>query len=83
MKSFVSDKEGITKSDFEKLVLGILLIVVVITICAIYFIKNVTDPNMLYLATSIGALFVVRKATAYNRDIKISNNSTDEAEDTK
>lgn len=62
---FGNDKNGLSEKDFEKLVLGILLIIVVLAVVFKYLTKDITNMDMVYLATMLGSLFVVRKAASY------------------
>lgn len=65
IKWFGNDKNGLSEKDFEKLVLGILLIIVVLAVVFKYLTKDITNMDMVYLATMLGSLFVVRKAASY------------------
>lgn len=65
MKWFGNDKNGLSEKDFEKLILGVLLIIVVLAIVIKYILNDLANMDMVYLATMLGSLFVVRKAASY------------------
>ncbi len=77
MKWFGNDKNGLSEKDFEKLILGVLLIIVVLAIVIKYILNDLANMDMVYLATMLGSLFVVRKAASYfkpDRYNAITNN---------
>ena len=67
MKNFFS---GLAVGDFEKITLGFLLICCVIVTLVVYCKRGIIDSNIVYLASMLGSLFVVRKGLKYNADIK-------------
>ena len=70
-------KDGISIHDFEKLVLGGLLILVVVSICVKYLFCNITNSDMVYLSGVLAGSFVARKAFKYVYDVN-KNKRSDE-----
>ena len=65
-KNFLTnDKDGFSIKDFEKLILGILTIIIVGTICYKYCVDSLAKQEMIWLAGTFGTLFVARKGLSY------------------
>lgn len=68
--NFLTDKDGTNRKDFEKLVLGILLIMVVGTILYMYITSHFIREEIVYLCLILAGFFVGDKALTAITDIK-------------
>lgn len=60
-----NEKVRLSKEDFEKILLGSLLTLVVIIVCVKFLTTGSSDANMIYLAGILAGSFVARKAFKY------------------
>lgn len=83
MKSFTNDNDGISISDFEKLVLGTTFISLIVSSIIYLFKFNSIDTNLVYLISTVGGLFVLRKGLKYNFDAKTKQASAADFDNTE
>jgi hypothetical protein len=71
MKSFINDSNGLSLQDFEKIVFGLSFIALIVTAIVCIFKFKTIDTNLVYLTSTVGGLFVLRKGLKYNADTKL------------
>jgi len=71
--NFLSDKDGTTRKDFEKLLLGILLSLTIITILFMYIQSHFIREEIVWMVGAIGTLFVTGQGISAYTSLKSNN----------
>jgi len=71
--NFLTDKDGTNRKDFEKLVLGILLILTVAVILFMYVYSHFIKEEIVWMVGALGTLFVTGQGIQAYTSLKNNN----------